>query len=65
MLCIYSFFFNSLFLGAKQAASEAQTTIKTSDMELRHCRNSLKQKESENQNNDAAYNKDKKLREFS
>lgn len=41
--------------------SEAQTTIKTSDMELRHCRTVLKQKESETQSNDAAYNKDKNL----
>ncbi|XP_005176883.1 structural maintenance of chromosomes protein 2 [Musca domestica] len=46
---------------AKKAMSEAQTTIKTSDMELRHCRTVLKQKESETQSNDAAYNKDKNL----
>ncbi|XP_075160542.1 structural maintenance of chromosomes 2 [Haematobia irritans] len=48
-------------MNAKKSASEAQTTIKTSDMELRHCRTVLKQKESETQSNDAAYNKDKNL----
>ncbi|XP_013100606.2 structural maintenance of chromosomes protein 2 [Stomoxys calcitrans] len=46
---------------AKQSMSKAETTIKTSDMELRHCRTVLKQKETETQSNDAAYNKDKNL----
>lgn len=49
------------FLEANQNLSEAQTVIKTSDMESRHCRNVLRQKESETQSNDAAYNKDKNL----
>ncbi|XP_030388372.1 structural maintenance of chromosomes protein 2 [Scaptodrosophila lebanonensis] len=48
---------------AKQQLSEAQTTIKTSEMELRHTRTLLKQKESETQSNDAAYIKDKNLQE--
>ncbi|KAM7341587.1 structural maintenance of chromosomes 2 isoform 2-T2 [Cochliomyia hominivorax] len=46
---------------ANQDSCQAQTIIKTSDMELRHCRNLLRQKENETQNNDAAYNKDKNL----
>lgn len=46
-------------IAAKQQLSEAQTTIKTSEMELRHTRNLLNQKEGETQTNDAAYIKDK------
>ncbi|KAH8296937.1 hypothetical protein KR044_001157 [Drosophila immigrans] len=46
---------------AKQHLSEAQTTIKTSEMELRHTRSLLNQKQSETQTNDAAYTKDKSL----
>lgn len=58
----FNFFQNLLPpLDAKQSATEAQTTIKTSEMELRHCRNVLRQKENETQTNDAAYNKDKNL----
>ncbi|KAH8279499.1 hypothetical protein KR026_011688 [Drosophila bipectinata] len=48
-------------IAAKEQFSEAQTTIKTSDMELRHTRGVLKQKQSETQTNDAAYTKDKSL----
>ncbi|XP_017838367.1 structural maintenance of chromosomes protein 2 [Drosophila busckii] len=48
-------------IDAKQQLSEAQTTIKTSELELRHTRNVLKQKENETQTNDAAYTKDKNL----
>ncbi|BFG03811.1 structural maintenance of chromosomes protein 2 [Drosophila madeirensis] len=44
---------------AKEQLSEAQTTIKTSEMELRHTRGLLKQKQGETQTNDAAYVKDK------
>lgn len=47
--------------GAKQKMSESDTIIKTSDMELRHCRTLLQKKESEIQTNDASYTKDKKL----
>ncbi|XP_023306396.2 structural maintenance of chromosomes protein 2 [Lucilia cuprina] len=46
---------------ANQTSSEAQTIIKTSEMELRHCRKVLREKENETQNNDTAYNKDKTL----
>ncbi|EDX07141.1 GD25652 [Drosophila simulans] len=46
---------------AKEQFSEAQTTIKTSEIELRHTRGVLKQREGETQTNDAAYVKDKKL----
>ncbi|KAH8356291.1 hypothetical protein KR200_000220 [Drosophila serrata] len=46
---------------AKEQFSEAQTTIKTSEMELRHTRGVLKQREGETQTNDAAYTKDKGL----
>jgi len=46
---------------AKEQFSEAQTTIKTSEMELRHTRGVLKQREGETQTNDAAYVKDKGL----
>ncbi|XP_001360588.3 structural maintenance of chromosomes protein 2 [Drosophila pseudoobscura] len=46
---------------AKEQLSEAQTTIKTSEMELRHTRGLLKQKQGETQTNDAAYEKDKGL----
>uniref|UniRef100_A0A1B0C4Z1 RecF/RecN/SMC N-terminal domain-containing protein n=1 Tax=Glossina palpalis gambiensis TaxID=67801 RepID=A0A1B0C4Z1_9MUSC len=48
-------------INAKQSLSEAQTLIKTSDMELKHSRQLLRQKESETQTNDAAYTKDKNL----
>ncbi|XP_033247890.1 structural maintenance of chromosomes protein 2-like [Drosophila miranda] len=46
---------------AKEQLSEAQTTIKISEMELRHTRGLLKQKQGETQTNDAAYVKDKGL----
>ncbi|EDW85861.1 uncharacterized protein Dwil_GK23290 [Drosophila willistoni] len=46
---------------AKEQFSEAQTTIKTSEMELRHTRTLLKERQSETQTNDAAYVKDKRL----
>ncbi|KAM8711621.1 hypothetical protein ACLKA7_012176 [Drosophila subpalustris] len=48
-------------IAAKQQLSEAQTIIKTSEMELRHTRSLLNQKEGETQTNDAAYTKDKEL----
>ncbi|EDW61270.1 structural maintenance of chromosomes protein 2 [Drosophila virilis] len=48
-------------IAAKQQLSEAQTTIKTSEMELRHTRSLLNQKQGETQTNDAAYIKDKRL----
>ncbi|EDW01402.1 structural maintenance of chromosomes protein 2 [Drosophila grimshawi] len=48
-------------IAAKQHLSAAQTTIKTSEMELRHTRTLLQQKQGETQTNDAAYIKDKKL----
>ncbi|KAL5279836.1 SMC2 family protein [Megaselia abdita] len=50
-------------IAGKQSLSEAQTVIKTSDMELRHFRTVLKQKESETQTSDASYQKDKSLSE--
>lgn len=50
-------------IAGKQNLSEAQTTIKTSDMELRHFRTVLKQKQSETQTSDASYKKDKNLTE--
>ncbi|XP_055382304.1 structural maintenance of chromosomes protein 2 [Condylostylus longicornis] len=48
-------------INAKKQVSEAQTAIKTSEMELKHTKQILKQKQSETQVNDAAYLKDKKL----
>ncbi|XP_062137203.1 structural maintenance of chromosomes protein 2 isoform X1 [Drosophila sulfurigaster albostrigata] len=50
-------------IAAKQHLSEAQTTIKTSEMELRHTRTLLNQKQGETQTNDAAYTKDKSLQD--
>ncbi|XP_060660855.1 structural maintenance of chromosomes protein 2 [Drosophila nasuta] len=50
-------------IAAKQQLSEAQTTIKTSEMELRHTRTLLNQKQGETQTNDAAYTKDKSLQD--
>uniref|UniRef100_T1H3I8 Uncharacterized protein n=1 Tax=Megaselia scalaris TaxID=36166 RepID=T1H3I8_MEGSC len=50
-------------IAGRQALSEAQTSIKTSDMELRHFRTVLKQKENETQTSDASYQKDKNLSE--
>lgn len=46
---------------AQKQEREAQTTIKSSEMELRHCRTSLKNKEMETQNNDEAYTKANRL----
>ncbi|KAH8372776.1 hypothetical protein KR009_004687 [Drosophila setifemur] len=46
---------------AKEQLSEAQTAIKTSEMEMQHTRGVLKQKENDTQTNDAAYTKDKTL----
>lgn len=51
----------NVIIGEKQSISEAQTMMKTSDMELKHFKSVLLQKENETQNSDAMYNKDKKL----
>lgn len=45
---------------AKQQISEAKTTIKTSEMDLKHSNTLLRKKQSERQNTDANYVKDKK-----
>ncbi len=45
---------------AKKQISEARTTIKTSEMDLKHSRDLLRKKQSERQNTDANYVKDKK-----
>ncbi|KAJ6645604.1 Structural maintenance of chromosomes protein 2 [Pseudolycoriella hygida] len=45
---------------AKQQISEAKTTIKTSEMDLKHSTALLRKKQSERQNTDANYVKDKK-----
>lgn len=50
-------------IAGKKNLSEAQTTIKTSDMELKHFRTVLKQKQSETQTSDVSYQKDKNLAE--
>lgn len=44
---------------AKQQISEAKTTIKTSEMDLKHSTTLLRKKQSERQNTDANYVKDK------
>lgn len=48
---------------AKQQISEAKTTIKTSEMDLKHSSTLLRKKQSERQNTDANYLKDKKSAE--
>lgn len=48
---------------AKQQISEAQTTIKTSEMDLKHSSTLLRKKQSERQSTDASYVKDKKTAE--
>lgn len=48
-------------INAKKNASEAQTTIKTTEMELKHTKNILKQKENETQSSDSSYLKDKQM----
>lgn len=55
-----NFVFVQLFLVAKQQISEAKTTIKTSEMDLKHSSTLLRKKQSERQNTDANYVKDKK-----
>ncbi|XP_055917381.1 structural maintenance of chromosomes protein 2 [Eupeodes corollae] len=48
-------------INAKKQASEAQTTIKTTEMDLQHSQTLLKQKENETQTNDVSYTKDKQM----
>ncbi|XP_004517608.1 structural maintenance of chromosomes protein 2 [Ceratitis capitata] len=46
---------------AKQQLSQAETTLKTSSMELTHCRNVLKQRENDKHSKDTIYAKDQQL----
>ncbi|KAH8252589.1 hypothetical protein KR032_000667 [Drosophila birchii] len=48
-------------IAAKAQVSESRTTIRTSEIELQHTRDLLKQRKGETQTNDAAYTKDKGL----
>ncbi|KAL5289470.1 SMC2.2 family protein [Megaselia abdita] len=50
-------------ISAKQSFSESKTIIKTSEMELKHFRSTLRQKESETQTSDTSYRKDKAFSE--
>lgn len=55
---ILNFIFS--LLAAKKQISESVTTVKQSEMELKHATNQLKTKTGELKSNDAAYLRDKK-----
>lgn len=60
-MIIILFHCNIFCADAKQQLSQAETTFKTSSMELTHCRNVLKQRENDKQSKDTLYAKDQEL----